>query len=163
MRPTAVDRRRFLVGAIFLGSSAGALKQISAWAQGGPGATLVRMARHLYPHDALDDAVYAQVLDDALGATAADTSLADAFRSAESELDARSESGFLDLTADEQLATMQTFEDSEFFAAIATAVRIRLYNHPAFWSLIGYEGPSWQRGGYLNRGAGEIDWLPGDR
>jgi hypothetical protein len=163
MRSIAVDRRRFLVGAIFLGSSAGALKYVSAWAQGGPGATLVRMARHLYPHDALDDAVYAQVLDDALSATAADASLADAFRSAEIELDARSESGFLDLTADEQLATMQAVEDAEFFAAIATAVRIRLYNHPAFWSLIGYEGPSWQRGGYLNRGAGEIDWLPGDR
>jgi hypothetical protein len=26
--------------------------------------------------------------------------------------------------------------------------------------MLGYEGPSFERGGYLNRGAGDIDWLP---
>jgi hypothetical protein len=26
--------------------------------------------------------------------------------------------------------------------------------------MLGYEGPSFARGGYINRGAGEIDWLP---
>jgi hypothetical protein len=27
---------------------------------------------------------------------------------------------------------------------------------------MGYEGPSWQFGGYAGRGAGDIDWLPGE-
>ncbi len=47
-----------------------------------------------------------------------------------------------------------------FFAAIQWAVKIRVYNHPAIWELLDYEGPSFEQGGYLNRGAGEIDWLP---
>jgi len=160
MQPAGVDRRKFLVAAIFLGSSIGALRTVRVWAQGGVSATLVRMARHLYPHDGLDDAVYAQVLDDALSAAAADPALVRFLESAEAALDTRRRINFIDLDANEQIAVLREVEDAEFFAAIQTAVRLRLYNHPALWRLIGYEGPSWQRGGYIDRGAGVIDWLP---
>jgi len=161
MQPAGVDRRKFLVAAIIVGSSAAALRTARVWAQGGVSATLVRMARNLYPHDGLDDAVYAQVLDDAVSAAAADPALVRFLESAEVALDTRRDINFIDLDADEQVAVLRGVEDAPFFAAIQTAVRLRLYNHPALWRLIGYEGPSWQRGGYIDRGAGVIDWLPG--
>jgi hypothetical protein len=34
------------------------------------------------------------------------------------------------------------------------------YNLPAVWKKLGYQGSSWQFGGYLNRGFGDIAWLP---
>jgi hypothetical protein len=31
------------------------------------------------------------------------------------------------------------------------------------WELVGYEGPSYDRGGYLHRGFDDLDWLPRPR
>jgi hypothetical protein len=61
-----------------------------------------------------------------------------------------------------QLNALRAAQEHSFFPVVRDAVRLHLYNHPAVWALINYEGPSWPKGGYLNRGAGEIDWLPED-
>jgi hypothetical protein len=31
------------------------------------------------------------------------------------------------------------------------------------WSLLGYEGPSYDQGGYAERGFGDLDWRPDPR
>jgi hypothetical protein len=36
---------------------------------------------------------------------------------------------------------------------------VSLYNQPAVWSLLGYEGSSYEKGGYLNRGFDDVNWL----
>ena len=38
-------------------------------------------------------------------------------------------------------------------------VRFGLYNNPAVWRHFGYEGPSAEFGGYINRGFNDIGWL----
>ena len=55
---------------------------------------------------------------------------------------------------------MKAIEQRDFFVAIQMSVQTAFYNHPAVWAHLGYEGPSFDKGGYLNRGAGVIDWLP---
>jgi len=122
---------------------------------------MVRMARLLYPHDAISDAVYEEAFDQALTAVANDDAFADTLRVAEEALNTQQEANFVDLDEAAQLAALKATEQTEFFATIQSAIRAQLYYHPAVWQLVGYEGPSYQQGGYLNRGAGEIDWLPG--
>ena len=34
-----------------------------------------------------------------------------------------------------------------------------IYNNPEVWKVLGYEGPSAELGGYINRGFSDIDWL----
>ena len=34
-----------------------------------------------------------------------------------------------------------------------------LYNQPALWSIFGYEGESFSKGGYIHRGFNDITWL----
>ena len=34
------------------------------------------------------------------------------------------------------------------------------YNLPDVWKKFGYQGSSWQLGGYLSRGFDDIAWLP---
>jgi len=126
----------------------------------GTRAAMVRMARLLYPHDAIPDDVYAEVLDGALSSVASDTAFADTLSAAETALNAQQPQAFIDLDGAAQIAAMQAVEDQPFFAPIQEAVRTRLYNHQAVWAVVGYEGPSFERGGYLNQGAGVIDWLP---
>ena len=88
MNQSQLARRRFVVAIMALSGAAGTAlnPQLSlfsrAWAEstGAPDrdvlAAMVRMARLLYPHDALSDDVYAGVLDRALSETAAGAAFA---------------------------------------------------------------------------------------
>lgn len=172
MKQSITSRRRFLVASIaFSGLASGTLgpsvlRLSRAWAQSGANLdqgtldAMVRVARLLYPHDAISDEVYSEVLNQALTATAADGSFAGVLRTAEDVLNAQQPADFVALGEEAQIAAMTAVEDVDFFAVIRGAVSQRLYYQPAIWALLGYEGPSYQQGGYLNRGAGEIDWLP---
>ena len=161
MRDRTLTRRRFLVAAItFSGVATGTtlLSASKAWAQSadGPDAAMLRLSRLMFPHDGVSDEVFADILDDALGATAADGSFAATLDAAANALPA----DFMALDEASQVEALNSVQDESFFGAIFFNVRLRLYNHPAVWAVLNYEGPSWQKGGYLNRGAGEIDWLP---
>jgi hypothetical protein len=164
MRGSAISRRRFVVAAVAFSGMAQALKVATAWAQQGLAGVdrtaLAQMARRLYPHDAIGDDVYAEVADGALTAAAGDASLAAALAEAGAALDAASGGNFTALGAAAQTDALRALEDRPFFAAIQAAVLVRVYNHPAVWDLVGYGGPSFEQGGYLNRGAGVVgDWL----
>jgi hypothetical protein len=163
MRETITTRRRFMVAATVLAGvslSPAVLRQSRVWAQSGgrPGAAMISIARSLAPHDALSDDDYADVLNIALGAMAG--SLDEQLDAAETALDGATGGDFMSADAEAQLAALTSIQDAAFFPGILWAVKTFLYSHPAGWRALGYEGPSWQQGGYMNRGAGEIDWLP---
>ena len=44
----------------------------------------------------------------------------------------------------------------------ATCV-VALYDDREVWELLGYEGPSFDKGGYVDRGFDDLDWLPDPR
>ena len=164
-----LDRRRFLVAALSLtgaalGFSPSILIGSKAWAASAPGErmhdALKRAARLLYPHDALGDEVYAEVLDQAMAMVADDSRFELLLREADAALE-RSHSGpFFDATPEAQLAALQSIDQEAYFGPVQAAVANRLYSHPKAWKMMAYEGPSWTRGGWLDRGAGNIDWLP---
>jgi hypothetical protein len=37
---------------------------------------------------------------------------------------------------------------------------VALYDDAEVWDLLGYEGASFDKGGYLHRGFDDLDWLP---
>jgi len=174
MNENRLTRRRFLVAVIALSGAAGAalepgLFQLGrAWAET-PGQindtvrfAMVRMARLLYPHDALADEVYADVLDQALTDTATGADFTGQLEEAAAALAERSGGAWQDLDVSAQIEAMQGIETASYFAAIQNSVRNGIYNGAAFWKHVGYPGPSKNFGGHLHHGAGEIDWLPED-
>ena len=167
MSYSTTSRRRFVVGLIGLSgttASTSVFPSIGAWAQDSDGRRLdpgvVRFARLLYPHDALSDNVYAEVLRDTLLATAADDSFAILLDEVGEALDSHTGSDFVTVGQAAQIAAMRVVESEPAFSIIQKAVRAGVYQHPVCWEVIGYGGPSFQDGGYLHRGVGEIDWLP---
>jgi hypothetical protein len=167
MKHAEATRRNFIVAAIALSGTAASLsvlRPIRAWAEESnsalPNPGMARMARLLYPHDALSDDIYSEILGAALAATAADDSFAVLLADVGDALDSQTGGNFV--TADEasQIAAMQSIEGHAAFNIIQAKVQAGVYQHPACWKAIGYGGPSFQAGGYLNRGVGEIDWLP---
>ena len=159
MNQKQLERRRFVVAIMALSGAAGTAlnPQLSlfsrAWAEspGQPGegvlAAMVRMARLLYPHDALSE-------------TAAGAALAGQLDAAAAALDARAGGAWRDLDRAAQVEVMRGIETEAFFVAIQATVQFGVYNDRDFWKHVGYPGPSKGFGGYLHRGAGDIDWLP---
>lgn len=169
-----LTRRRFVVSAIALSGAAGSVLRPDlfavsrAWAESEAllddslRKQMLRMARLLFPHDALSDDVYAGVLELALSNTASNDEFAAQLDAAAAALDLQSGASWQTLDEAAQLDAMHSIEAEPYFGAIREHVRLGIYNSPAFWEHVGYAGPSKSFGGYLHRGAGDIDWLPGD-
>ncbi len=174
-RRRSITRRRFLEGSglAVAGTAAAAplsaaLGSSSAWALAVPGLDTVsaqvlrRMARLLFPHDALSDDVYAEVIEGLGRRARQDAALAETLRRGVAELDKAAGGRWLDVTEARQIDAMRKIETGAFFQAVHGHVVHHLYNHRKVWALLGYPGSSLEFGGYLHRGFDDIDWLPED-
>src|SRR5438067_100542 len=129
----SISKRKFLISAIVFSGVTDAfgpdvLGLAKAFAQSGAPLSettrkaMVRMARLLYPHDAISDAVYAECLDRALTSTANDPALADALHTAEQRLNAQQTREWIALGEAAQIAAMKSIERTDIFRAIQMAV-----------------------------------------
>ena len=167
MSTTMMDRRAFLAV-----SSAGAIAVAvggnlviggnGAWAMstkaltGDEAAMLVRMARATYPHAMLDDAIYGKVIHGLDEKASADPEL---LRSLQEGAAALKEKKFDTLDEAGQEAVLKEIESSKPFQTVRGECVVGIYNNPDVWKVLGYEGPSAELGGYINRGFSDIDWL----
>jgi hypothetical protein len=130
----------------------------------GPAKTLLQMARDIFPHDRLPDRYYADALRPLERAMAKDKALAALLRGGVRELDAAANAHFgaayaaVPAEAD-RVALLTAIEATPFFQKIRGDMVTSLYDNKAVWPLLGYEGSSWEHGGYLARGFNDIDWL----
>jgi hypothetical protein len=112
----------------------------------------------MYPHDALPDDVYARVGERLAEAARED---AGAARTIEDGVSALTAGGpFPELSADEQLGALKRIEGSDFFELVRSTAVAEVYSDQRTWALVGYEGPSFDQGGYIDRGFDDLDWLP---
>ena len=59
-----------------------------------------------------------------------------------------------------RLAVLTELQTSAFFAALRAGALEVLYRSPEMFDLVGYGGSAIEKGGYINRGFADIDWLP---
>jgi hypothetical protein len=123
-------------------------------------ATVAALARTQYPHDALPDKVYARVPDKIAEAVREDAEQARTVSEGVADLDRRGDKPFVERTAQEQLSDAQRIAGSPFFELVRATAVVEIYSDPATWRALGYEGPSFAKGGYLKRGFDDLDWLP---
>jgi len=124
-------------------------------------ATLIQMARDIYPHDHVADRFYAIAVkghDEKAGTDAAHKEL---IEKGIADLDARAgEGGYRGLGwEDERVKLLQAIEETPFFQAVRGGLVVSLYNQKDLWPLFGYEGESYSKGGYIERGFDDIEWL----
>ena len=121
-------------------------------------ATITAAARTMYPHDALPDEVYARVADKLVEAAEGS---ADTARTIEEGVAVLNDGRvFAELSADLQLKVLEGLEDTEFFELVRSTAVVEVYTDERTWQLVGYEGPSFDKGGYIDRGFDDLDWLP---
>ena len=121
-------------------------------------ATIIAAARAMYPHDALPDDVYARVGERLAEAAREDPEAARTIEDGVSALNA--DLPFAELPADGRLEMLKGLEGSDFFELVRSTAVTEVYSDQRTWQLVGYEGPSFDKGGYVNRGFNDLDWLP---
>jgi hypothetical protein len=123
-------------------------------------ATLMVMARQLFPHDRLGDQYYASVVDAVDKQAASDPALRKQLTDGVAKLDAARGLPWLQLSDGARNAVLKSVETGEFFSTVRSATINNLYNNPLVYRLFGFEGSSVEYGGYIERGFDDIGWLP---
>ncbi|UVJ46376.1 gluconate 2-dehydrogenase subunit 3 family protein [Pseudomonas sp. LS1212] len=120
-------------------------------------AGLLRMGRDVYPHDRITDEYYIRPLATLIKEqpTLIDQGLGDLQKRSMKTYDM----SFDRLEEAQRVALLEAIEETPFFSAVRTALMFGLYDNKTLFPLFGYEGSSWEKGGYLNRGYNDIDWL----
>ena len=122
--------------------------------------TLVRMLRLTYPHARFPDGPYERTADSVIAKASKSPAKALMLRSGLNGLRANSFDTLDDVAATKYL---KDIESSEFFQHVRGTAVVGLYNDHEVWGLLGYEGPSFDKGVYINRGFNDLKWLPEPR
>jgi len=168
--PKGLSRRQLLLsasaaGASFVIGSGFIAAKDAAWAaevttlKPETFATLVQMARDIYPHDRIADEFYVIAVQ---GYDNAD--LAEEVEAGIAALDAAAQGkghdGYLGAGWErDRVDILRNVEESAFFQKVRGGLVTGLYNQKAVWPVFGYEGESYSKGGYVDRGFNDINWL----
>ena len=120
---------------------------------------LLRLLRVAYPHPSFPDAPYERTAKTIEDAARTDDVLVTGL----DDLDARADGDFVGLDDDRATALLKEVAETPFFALVHSTTVVALYDDHEVWDLLGYEGASFEKGGYLHRGFDDLDWLPDPR
>ena len=168
----ALTRREFLKGTGILAGTLAASSLLAAlapsrvWAlelktlTSAQGDALLQMGKVLYPHKELPDAVYALLVQDLDGAAGKDPKVAQSLVDGVAALDKAAGGSFTAATDAKKLEAVKSLEGTPFFGTVRGQCITSLYNNDMAFVHFGYPGPSWDKGGYVNRGFNDLKWLP---
>lgn len=124
---------------------------------------LTRIIRVAFPHPQVPDGPYERMAVKIITEAEDSTWFRVALTQGLLTLDSLSDEHFLDLSDDRALAVLKRLGDLEFFGFIRRTTVLNFYDDPEVWGVLGYEGESFSKGGYINRGFNDLDWLPEPR
>lgn len=124
------------------------------------GRVLSKLCRTLYPHDRLADMYYDACVEGLDAQAAKDPALAALLKSGTADLDKAAGSSFLEVDPARQLELVKNIEGSPLFNKVRGHMVVALYDNKEIWSKFGYQGSSFEIGGYLENGFNDIGWLP---
>lgn len=166
-----ISRRELLkrgtVGAALIVSGRAVISPENAWGLEATAlrpetvATLILLARDIYPHDQLADRFYAIAIKGQDTRAAKDAAHKALMEDGVADLDKRAGSGgYRGLSwEDDRVAILRDIEATPFFQAVRGDLVVSLYNQKELWPIFGYEGESYSQGGYIERGFNDIEWL----
>ena len=168
--PTGLTRRQllsrasavgtsFVVGAGFFASKNAAWAMETSALKPETMATLVQMARDIYPHDQVGDEFYAVAVKGYDTADAA-AGIEDGIAKLNAAAVSKGHASYLDMGWErDRVDIFRGMEADPFFQQIRGGLVTGLYNQKAVWPIFGYEGASFEQGGYIERGFNDINWL----
>lgn len=165
-----MTRRRLLssTAVLALATATASVGPKAVWAAGAVSAdqrvTLVRMARDIYPHDTLlPDTPYVQAVDKILSEAEGDADVRKMVVDGVADLESRASSiygkAYVDVSdPDKREGILRAIELTDFFQKFRGELLMGIYNNQELWPKFGYDGSSWEKGGFMDS-FDKIDWL----
>lgn len=168
--PTGLTRRQLLsrataAGASFVVGTGFMAAKDAAWAMELTAlkpetfAALVQMARDIYPHDQVGDEFYVVAVkgyDTPEAAPGIEAGIA----ALDAAAQGKGHASYLAMGWErDRVDILRGMEGDAFFQQIRGGLVTGLYNQKAVWPIFGYEGASFEFGGYIDRGFNDINWL----
>lgn len=169
LKAAKLSRRTLLASSAFLAlATTASVGPYGAWANSGVTAdqrlTLIRMSRDIYPHDDfLPDKPYVDAVDKILKEAEADGDVRKMILTGVEDLEARSSKiygkNYVAITdPNKREGILRAIELSAFFQKFRGELLMGIYNNKALWPKFGYDGSSWENGGFMET-FDKIDWL----
>lgn len=121
---------------------------------------LARMLRVMFPHPRIGDEPYIRTAEAVLTMACEKPGRQVAFAAAIQEL---MNLRFEEMDDAAALAHLRAMSGNDFFTQVQGSALLAFYDDPEVWETLGYEGPSFDKGGYIDRGFDDLDWLPDPR
>lgn len=165
-----ISRRDLLKGCVMMGASLAVGSSFvagssAAWAMETQHvspkhmATLIQMARDIYPHNQIADEYYARAVKGYDTAESAEN-VSNGIQAIDAAAQGRGYADYLSVPWEaDRVEILKSMEQSAFFQTIRGNLITGLYNQQDVWPLFGYEGESYTKGGYLNHGFDDINWI----
>lgn len=127
-------------------------------------ATLVQACRDIYPHDHIADRYYAKVVEGFDAAAAESAEDKDLFENGVASLNRSAQSAhgvdYMQVGWEiQRVDILRAMQGDGFFQRMRGALVTGIYNNQEVWPMFGYEGESASKGGYINRGFNDADWV----
>lgn len=126
-------------------------------------ATLVAVLREVFPHDAFPEGPYERTADGVLAAVTGSVWSTMTLLNGLDSIKALAAGDFRALDEADTGRILQHVAGTPFFDLIRATAVVALYDDEEVWALLGYEGASVDKGGYIDRGFNDLDWLPEPR
>ena len=120
---------------------------------------LVSIYRIMFPHSGVPDEFYEHVVRKLDDKAAQDRDLPSFLSEGVESLNRQTGSTWTGLSEEAKLEALKRAEQTPFFQRLRSDFLVYFYSNPAIWPRFGYEGPSNDQGGYLDRGFNDIDWM----
>jgi hypothetical protein len=167
----SISRRKFLnsvgvgVAGTVVATTLGGLKattasenKISMPASGHISQTLLIMAKDIYPHEIVENKYYQKIVDDL--AKQEKILIGEGVAMLDKLCIDKLGQFFVEVGYEpDRVRILRSIEDNPFFIKVRTALMFGIYDNKDLFHLFGYQGSSWEKGGYINRGLNELDWL----
>lgn len=166
-----IDRRGFLrttagaaaVAAIVPAASSSVLAEPLSTVSADGAETLVKIARDLYPHDRIADSFYrkaVETIDNDVSSSDTPSLLSEGVAALDAAANKLKGKRYVAVEDEhDRVAILKSIEGSAFFGKMRGSLVTALYNQKELWPKLGYEGASFDKGGYIERGFSDIDWL----
>jgi hypothetical protein len=125
--------------------------------------TLTALIRAAFPHERVPLSAYQRAARTVCSAAEESAWMRVKLAHGLDSLQALADGRFTELTPQEALPLLLRIQHTTFFGFVRQTVVVSLYEDEEVWEVLGYEGPSFEKGGYLNRGFDDLDWLPDPR
>lgn len=157
-----MDRRALLNGVAAVGLVFTPVRRLFAGADatGSLDEFLLVMLQRLFPHPQVPAQIYRDVAHGLGAAVRNDSALSALVATGRRQLDQDAAAPWLEVDEIQQTARLREIENTAFFQTLRGMGSFSFYGNPEVWPFFGYEGSSFEKGGYLGRGFNDLDWLP---